>query len=70
MSEQTAFHWLAVGYVSPPARAVIEEKGGQLRDLSSEPRVGVMENSSTAWARSSGTMATWGELRKMSPGAE
>lgn len=40
MSEQTeqkAFHWLVVGYVSPAARAVIEEKGGQLRDVSSEP---------------------------------
>lgn len=40
MSEQTvqkAFHWLVVGYVSPAARAWIEEKGGQLRDLSSDP---------------------------------
>jgi hypothetical protein len=37
MSEQTALHWLVVGYVSPAARALIEEKGGQLRDLSNEP---------------------------------
>ncbi len=37
--EQKAFHWLVVGYVSPAARAVIEAKGGQLRDLSSDPRL-------------------------------
>ena len=40
MSEQTvqkALHWLVVGYVSPAARTWIEEKGGQLRDLSSDP---------------------------------
>ncbi len=37
MSKQMEFHWLVVGYVSPAARAVIEEKGGQLLDLSSDP---------------------------------
>ncbi len=37
MSKQMEFHWLVVGYVSPGARAWIEEKGGWLRDLSSEP---------------------------------
>lgn len=37
MSKQIGFHWLVVGYVSPAARAMIKEKGGQLRDLSSEP---------------------------------
>jgi hypothetical protein len=37
MSKQMEFHWLVVGYVSKGARAWIEEKGGRLRDLSSEP---------------------------------
>lgn len=40
MSEQTtqkAFHWLVVGYVSPGVRAWIEEVGGNVRELSSDP---------------------------------
>lgn len=36
-TEQRAYHWLVVGFVSPAARAVIVEKGGQVRDLSDDP---------------------------------
>ena len=57
MSEQIEFHWLVVGYVSPAARAVIEEKGGQLRDLSSEPplvAVALAYDPAGAWSWSHG----------------
>ncbi len=57
MSEQIAFHWLVVGYVSPAARAVIEEKGGQLRDLSSDPplvAVALAYDPAGAWSWSHG----------------
>lgn len=60
MSEQTekrAFHWLVVGYVSPGARTWIEEKGGQLRDLSSDPPlvgVALAYDPAGAWSWSHG----------------
>ncbi len=57
MSKQIEFHWLVVGYVSPAARAVIEEKGGQLRDLSSEPplvAVALAYDPDGAWSWSHG----------------
>lgn len=55
--EQKAFHWLVVGYVSPAARAMIEEKGGQLRELSSEPPlvpVALAYDRAGAWSWSHG----------------
>lgn len=57
MSKRTEFHWLVVGYVSPAARAVIEEKGGRLRDLSSEPplvAVALAYDPDGAWSWSQG----------------
>jgi hypothetical protein len=57
MSKQMAFHWLVVGYVSPGARAWIEEKGGRLRDLSSEPplvAVALAYDPDGAWSWSQG----------------
>ena len=57
MSEQIEFHWLVVGYDSPAARAVIEEKGGQLRDLSSDPplvAVALAYDPAGAWSWSHG----------------
>src|SRR5579871_4111135 len=74
-----ALHWLAVGYVSPNAQQWIEELGGTVLHLSSEPpivAVGIAYDPNGAWVWSSGKrqyrqgIELWntGELQEASTG--
>jgi hypothetical protein len=80
MSEQTiALHWLMVGYISLGAKEWIEDQRGQVREVSSEPRlyaVGFPFNPNGTWVWSKGRqeyrhgVEYWstGELQEASTG--
>ncbi len=56
-AKQLALHWLAVGYVSPAARAWIKKVGGNITDLSSIPSLVVVAlayNPAGVWTWSHG----------------
>jgi len=78
-TKNTAYHWLCVGYVSEGAKAWIEEAGGQVKHLQSNPSligVALAYNPAGTWVWSKGRQQyrqgiefwTTGEIQEASTG--